>query len=45
MRLIIQRVSSANVKVDSEITGQIVRGLLIMLGVTMEDDEESGGNR
>lgn len=39
MRCVIQRVSSASVAVDSEITGRIGRGLFILLGVGSEDTE------
>ena len=37
MRAVIQRVSSAEVRVGDEICGQIQRGLLIFLGVCHED--------
>jgi len=41
MRVVIQRVSSAAVTVDSAVTGQIQQGLLVLLGIedidTMED--------
>ncbi len=37
MRAIIQRVSSARVEVDGEITGEIARGLLIYLGIGRGD--------
>lgn len=37
MRAVVQRVSSSNVKVDENITGEIERGLLVLLGVTHED--------
>ena len=39
MRIVIQRVSSANVSIDGEIVGQIDKGVLILLGVTPEDTE------
>ncbi|MGL5712453.1 MAG: D-aminoacyl-tRNA deacylase [Paraclostridium sp.] len=38
MRAVVQRVSSSNVKVDENITGEIERGLLVLLGVTHEDN-------
>jgi D-tyrosyl-tRNA(Tyr) deacylase len=37
MRVIVQRVSSAEVKVEGKITGAIGPGLLILLGVTHDD--------
>lgn len=37
MRAIIQRVTEASVKVDNEITGQINRGLLVLLGIEDAD--------
>ena len=37
MRLVIQRVSQASVKVDGEIAGQIGRGLLVLAGVSDQD--------
>lgn len=40
MRVLIQRVSSASVKVAGEITGEIEEGLLILLGIENEDTEE-----
>jgi D-tyrosyl-tRNA(Tyr) deacylase len=40
MRAVIQRVSSASVTVDDEITGEIEQGLLVLLGAG-EGDEES----
>jgi len=40
MRAVIQRVSRAKVTVDGEITGEIGRGILVLLGVTREDSEK-----
>ena len=39
MRAVVQRVSRASVKVEGEITGEIGRGLLVLLGVAQEDTE------
>ncbi|HEY7467239.1 MAG TPA: D-aminoacyl-tRNA deacylase [Dehalococcoidia bacterium] len=39
MRLVLQRVSRAAVRVDEETVGEIARGLLILLGVREGDDE------
>ena len=39
MIALIQRVSSAKVAVDNQITGQIKQGLMILLGVEKDDDE------
>lgn len=39
MRAVLTRVSSASVKVDGTVTGQIGRGFLILLGVGPEDTE------
>jgi D-tyrosyl-tRNA(Tyr) deacylase len=36
---LIQRVSEASVKVEDSITGQIARGLLVLVGVEKMDDE------
>jgi len=37
MRAVVQRVSSSKVTVDGELTGEINKGLLVLLGVTHED--------
>ena len=41
MRAVVQRVSRAQVTVDSEVVGEIGRGLLILLGVGHEDNQVS----
>ncbi|HDJ33116.1 MAG TPA: D-tyrosyl-tRNA(Tyr) deacylase [Bacteroidetes bacterium] len=38
MRVVIQRVSKASVCIDGQITGQIDRGLLVLLGIETRDD-------
>lgn len=40
MRVVIQRVNHADVKVDGKITGQIGKGYLILLGVGPNDSEK-----
>lgn len=40
MKAIIQRCSSARVTVDEEIIGQIGQGLMLLVGVTHEDEEK-----
>ena len=40
MRVVLQRVSSAQVTVGSELVGQIKRGILIFLGVAQTDSRE-----
>jgi D-tyrosyl-tRNA(Tyr) deacylase len=39
MRAVVQRVGRASVKVGDEITGEIAKGLLVLLGVGQEDSE------
>lgn len=39
MRIVIQRVSEAAVRIDEKIHGQIGKGLLILLGIEHEDDQ------
>ena len=40
MRLVIQRVLNASVKVDGEVTGKIGKGFLVLLGAGMNDTKE-----
>ncbi|MEX0810656.1 MAG: D-aminoacyl-tRNA deacylase [Chitinophagales bacterium] len=40
MRIILQRVDSASVIADAVLTGKIDRGLLLLLGIEAEDNEE-----
>jgi len=42
MRLVIQRVSSASVSVDGRTTGEIARGLLVLVGIETADTEADG---
>ena len=43
MRALIQRVTKASVAVGDETTGEIGPGLVILLGVSKEDDEADVG--
>ncbi len=40
MRLVIQRVSEARVRVDGEVIGEIGAGLVVLVGVTHSDTED-----
>ncbi len=40
MRIVVQRVSHASVKVEGRITGAIEKGLLVLLGIEDSDGEE-----
>jgi D-tyrosyl-tRNA(Tyr) deacylase len=40
MRAVVERVSEARVEVDEEVVGEIGRGLLVLLGVAEDDEEE-----
>lgn len=40
MRAVVQRVSEARVRVDSEVVGEIQAGLLVFLGIGREDTEK-----
>jgi D-tyrosyl-tRNA(Tyr) deacylase len=39
MRVLLQRVSRAAVRVEDRVTGEIERGFLLLVGLTHEDDE------
>src|SRR5258708_5035775 len=40
MRAVVQRVSQASVTVNGEVVGKIERGLLVLLGVAVGDNDE-----
>ena len=40
MRLVVQRVTESNVKVDHKIVGQIKKGFLVLLGIKSTDTKE-----
>ncbi len=40
MRVVVQRVSVASVKVEEQIVGQIAKGLLVLVGITDDDTNE-----
>ena len=40
MRLVVQRVNEANVKVDNKIVGQIKKGFLVLLGIKSTDTKK-----
>lgn len=40
MKLVVQRVTDANVKVDNKIIGEIGKGFVVLLGVCNEDTKE-----
>ncbi|MGN1363653.1 MAG: D-aminoacyl-tRNA deacylase [Methanobrevibacter sp.] len=40
MRLVVQRVSNASVKVDNKITGKIDNGLMVLVGIGENDTEK-----
>ena len=40
MRAVVQRVDSANVTVDEKITGEVQKGLLVLLGVAEGDTDK-----
>ena len=42
MRIVLQRVTSASVAIDGQITGQIGRGLLVFLGIEESDNATDG---
>ena len=42
MRAVVQRVSSARVRVDGEVMGEIGAGLLVLLGITHDDTPQQG---
>jgi D-tyrosyl-tRNA(Tyr) deacylase len=41
MRFVMQRVSEASVKIDGNVVGQIAAGLVILVGITADDNAEN----
>jgi hypothetical protein len=41
MRIVLQRVKRASVAVDGNVTGQIERGILLLLGIHRDDSTEA----
>jgi len=41
LKLVVQRVKNAEVKVENEVVGKIAKGFLVLLGVTHEDTEQT----
>ncbi len=41
MKLVVQRVKNASVKVDGEVIGKIEKGFMVLLGVTHTDTKET----
>ena len=39
MRIVLQRVSEASVKIDNQLVGKISKGLLLLLGIEHEDEK------
>lgn len=39
MRAVVQRVKSASVSIDGKVTGEIEKGLLVLLGITNDDSQ------
>ena len=44
MRAVVQRVKEAHVDVGGEVVGRIGQGLVVLLGVGLEDDESAAGS-
>lgn len=40
MKLVIQRVTSANVKIDGQVVGEIGKGMMVLVGLTHDDTLE-----
>lgn len=41
MKIVVQRVKEANVKVDGKVVGEIGKGFMVLVGVTHNDTEEN----